>query len=164
MAKRRLMMGMLLPLIFGAVLFGQNAPTNDVELSQILEKTGLRYQSMPDGGVKLHFELDKGRTHQVLIKKERNVIGSLQLWEAIAFVWKGSARPSAQIAHRLLSDNSNRKIGAWEMVSREESEYYILFNAKIPVGCDPASLKVILQIVAFGADQMESTVSDGDDF
>ncbi len=161
---RRILCATVLWLACAVLLSAQDSPEADRELVALLNKTGLRYGLMNTGGVRLQFSLENGRTHQVIIKRERNTIGNLQLWEAVTFAWKGTHRPSAQISHRILADNSQKKIGAWELVSRDDTEYYLVFNVKIPVSCDPVSLKAILLAAAFGADRMEADIAEGDEF
>ena len=142
----------------------QGVWNGDRDLDTLLKQTGLRYDMMENGNMRLRFTLAGDRTQMVIIKRERNTIGKLQLWEAVSFAWRGGHRPSAQIAHRVLADNGRKKIGAWEIGTEDESEYYLIFNAKIPVQCDPASLKTIISAIALGADQMEAALTDGDRF
>ena len=145
-------------------LSAQGVWNGDRDLETLLKQTGLRYDMMENRSMRLRFSLAGGRTQIVIIKKERNTIGRLQLWEAVSVSWKGDHRPSAQIAHRVLADNARKKIGALEIGTEDEREYYLIFNAKIPVSCDPASLKAIISAIALGADQMEADITDGDRF
>ena len=161
---RILVCGMAVWLAGTGMLLSQGMWNGDRDLDTLLKQTGLRYDMMENGSMRLRFTLAGDRTQMVIIKKERNTIGRLQLWEAVSFAWKGGHRPSAQIAHRVLADNGRKKIGAWEIGTEDEREYYLIFNAKIPVQCDPASLKTIISAIALGADQMEADITDGDRF
>ncbi|HOM16056.1 MAG TPA: hypothetical protein PLQ00_01940, partial [Thermoguttaceae bacterium] len=68
-----------------------------------------------------------------------------------------------KIAARLLEQNGQVKLGAWQIRKMGEN-YVAVFSAQIAANTDVKTLLLALQAVTSTADEMEKELTDKDDF
>lgn len=136
----------------------------DPRLRANLTEAGLNFTEQPNGNFKLHFTLEKERTHIVVAESATSTMGVIEVREIWAVGWKGADKPSAETANTLLSDNSRRKVGAWELHQEKDGSYFAIFNVKVSTDCDGEAMKAIVNAVATVADEMEAELLGTDEF
>jgi hypothetical protein len=91
-------------------------------------------------------------------------MGVIEVREIWAMGWKGPQAPAAVIANRLLRDNSQKKVGAWELHEEKDGSFFSIFNVKVSTDADGEALKTIINAVANVADAMEKELLSSDEF
>ena len=136
----------------------------DPRLRASLTEAGLSFAEQPNGNFKLHFTLEKERTHIVVAESTTSTMGVIEVREIWAVGWKGADKPDAETANALLSDNSRRKVGAWELHQEKDGSYFAIFNVKVSTDCDGEAMKSIVNAVATVADELEAELLGTDEF
>ena len=70
---------------------------------------------------------------------------------------------TAEIANRLLSDNYDKKLGAWAM-QKVKDGCYAVFVTKVPADNDADSFFGALKLTLEAADEMEKELTKKDEF
>ncbi len=136
----------------------------DPRLRRALNEAELKFTEKVDGNFSLHFTLADDRSHLVLAESETQQMGIIEVREVWGVGWKGSSEPSAYIANKLLRDNAQRKVGAWELHQQADGSFFAIFNVKVSADCDGEALKSIVYGVARTADDMENALLKSDDY
>lgn len=167
MKKRAVyLMTAVLVMAVAAPLFAQVGADSkaDPRLLKALNESGLKWNALDDGDFKLQFNFDDDRSHLVFAESATQTLGIIEVREVWAIGWKGEKKPSALIANRLLIDNSQKKVGAWELLEMDDGTYIAIFNVKVSADCSGAALKSIIHGIAEVADEMEKELLTTDDY
>lgn len=114
-----------------------------------------QYEVEPDGTIKFILPIDKNKRSQTLyIRSITDWYEQIEIREVYSVIYKSDKRPPEYMLAKILFDNSRKKLGAWELIY-EDSQYHILFNAKVTANESPQNLKSIIDIVGSAADDME---------
>lgn len=135
----------------------------DARLRRALNDANLKFTETAEGDFKLLFTLKDDRTHLVFAESKTQTMGIIEVREVWAIGWKGGSEPKAEVANRLLRNNAQKKVGAWELHQQKDG-FYAIFNVKVSADADGEALKSIVYGVAETADEMEKELLQSDDF
>jgi hypothetical protein len=139
----------------------------DIRVKRMLEKLKYKYETTSSGNFKAIFNTENGRSQ--LLNINSNVYKHLEvefreLWSP---VYLGDAPPSASDMLTLLTINSKRKFGAFEVNELEENgsvKYLICFSAKINANADSNTYESAIKMVIETADQTEKELFNSDKY
>ena len=139
-------------------------PKLDPVLRKALEEMKYnKYDVNTEGMVKLSFNLGGGRSQIVFVCSRRDAFWDVDYRRIFSTAMKSKDVPSADILQQLMSDNGQKKIGAWELVKWPDG-YRILLCAKVPADCPTKTLQSAIKFVLNGADEMELKLTGKDEF
>ena len=134
----------------------------DPRAERALKKADLAYEIDGDNDFSLLWETTDNRTHVVFVLSRTYRLGGLEVRKVMALA--GRVQDDATELHqRLLQENANRKLGAWEIQTGPDGDMSYRFMATIPVDVKPKDLRAITSIVADTADALEAELSESDD-
>ncbi len=137
--------------------------TGDSRIAELLREAELKYTVDNDGDFRLVNSLEGGRTQVAFIISNTSTLGLLEIREIWSAAYSSKAPLSAEVANRLLEQNSKVKLGAWQ-VRKMGDNYIVMFVAQIAATTDRLALLVALHAVTATADQMENELTGKDDF
>ncbi len=135
-------------------LGGGSAAQYDGRVKRALDAAGLKYTIDSDGDFKLEFDLDNGRTQIVFINTKTYTYDNFEIREVWSPGYQSTSQFSANVATRLLADNMDKKIGAWQTM-RLNGKVTAVFAAKVAADMTAEQLRSILKAVSRSADAME---------
>jgi hypothetical protein len=139
-------------------------PGPDPRLKKILDACEIKYVVLPGGNCHVTFNLGMGRSQLVWIASKTETYRGIELRDIQSIAYKSKEPLPAELANALLRDNAQRKIGAWE-VQRAKEYYHAVFRIKVDaVESDVKTMRDMLELVAFLADQMEKELTGKDEF
>ena len=133
----------------------------DVRVRRALQSAGVKFAEDEDGDFRVHWTLDGGRTHMTFINSRVCDCGGMELRE----VWAvGFVVPSidANNLQALLEMNASYKLGAWELQKKRDGKYWAVFSVKVSADASGEALKLISNLVATTADDIESKATRED--
>lgn len=134
----------------------------DTRITSNLNKLNFKYDVKDDGT--FQFTMPVGnRTQMVFIHSKTSSYGQLEIREVYSVIYQSSKKPDEIKLNRLLIDNGQKKLGAWELIF-EDNTYFIVFTAKIPAQLNDSDLKSTIDIVATSSDAMEQTLFNTDEW
>lgn len=134
----------------------------DNRVETLLDDTDLKYQVDSDGDFRLVNKLKNDRTQLVLILSRTSKFGTLEIRQIWSVGYRSKSPFSAELANRLLKENTQVKIGAWQ-VRKMDDDYVAVFCAQIAADTDKVSLMLALQAVSSTADELEEELTGKDD-
>ncbi|TAE72718.1 MAG: hypothetical protein EAZ85_09015 [Bacteroidetes bacterium] len=141
-------------------LFAQKA---DNRVAENLKNLSFKYELQPeDATFKFTVPIGK-RTQTIFIESSTSTYDKLEMREVYSIVHQSRNIPDQSRLVKLLMDNAQKKIGAWEIVY-EGSEYFIIFTAKIPANADASDMKSAIDIVSASSDGMEQQLFATDEW
>lgn len=141
----------------------ENKP--DPRIKAKLESLGLKYTISELGNFKVVFQITKDRTQLVMINSKTYEYEGLEIRE----IYSASAMVSDKSSFTqknlftLLVKNETYKIGAWQ-IAEVDSKYRLEFGLRIRADAGKSELENLLQLAAKTADEMETQLTDGDEF
>jgi len=135
----------------------------DPRVTRPLEEAGLKSSMDDDGDFRLHNEVADGRSQLVWILSNTSELRDLEIREVWSIAYKSPNPFPAEVANRLLEENCQTKIGAWQMRKMGE-DFVAVFSAQIAADTESGTLVTVLDAVAQTADNMEQELSTGDDW
>ncbi len=140
-------------------LLGGKTTEYDRRVETTLNETDLKFDIDKDGDFKLLLNYDDNRSQLVFVQSKTEQYKNYEIREIFAYGYKSpSSEFSASVANRLLTDNSKKKMGAWE-----KRGAYAVYVIKISADADALSLKNAIQLAAICAEEMEKTITPAKD-
>lgn len=159
---RKYFLLILLLSILSSFVDTTNAQNPDVRITNNLNKLNFKYDLKEDGTFQFTMPVGK-RTQMILIHSNTSIYDNLELREIYSVIYQSNQRPDEVQMSKLLIDNGQKKLGAWELIF-EENIYFVVFTAKIPGDLDDDDLKSVIDIVATSADAMEQILFTTDEW
>ena len=168
---QRAALAVLLALTLGGAAGAQIGETpvgetqvGDVRVREALEELELNYEIDADGDYKVIVEFEEGGRSQVAIINSRTeTLRPLEIREVWSPAFISDRKLKGKVANRLLMDNFERKLGAWQILTNGDQQVAV-FSVKLAADAAPASLLTTLEAVLTTADQMEKELLGTDDF
>jgi hypothetical protein len=135
----------------------------DARVKKLLDARKIDYEISRSGNFRVNFSLPNGRSQPVLIMSETYRYMNLEIREILSPAYKSAAPFTAEVADRLLSDNNEKKLGAWVM-QKEKEGYCAVFVTKVPADCDDAYFISALRLTLQAADEMKKELTGKDEF
>ncbi|MGD0999565.1 MAG: hypothetical protein ABSA67_02595 [Candidatus Brocadiia bacterium] len=135
----------------------------DPRIKQILEARKIGYELTRSGNFKVTFTFKNGRSQVVIISSATYRYMNLEIREILSPAYRSAAPFTAEVADRLLSDNNDKKLGAWVM-QKDKDGYYAMFVTKIPADSSDESFISALRLTVEAADEMEKELTGKDEF
>lgn len=140
----------------------QPSAAGDARVKAALDKLGWKYQVDQDGDYKLVMQV-KERSQIVFILSGTNKLGEMEIREMISPGYVSEKPLSGEIANQLLVDNTQKKLGAWE-VTKGSKNYVAMFNAKVSANSTSEELAAAVMATVRSADAMELSLTKQDKF
>lgn len=136
----------------------------DERISKQLDSLEYKYTVNDKGDFKLICRLGDDRTQVVFINSSTQNFQDIEIREIFspAALLKASDF-SVPFLKKLLEENYNKKIGAWQMISGNESSL-ITYTVKADANCQPSELNKIIWLVAQTAEELEKEISTEDSY
>jgi hypothetical protein len=135
----------------------------DARVKKLLDARKIDYDLTKAGNFKVTFNLKSGRSQAALIMSETYRYMNLEIREIVSPAYRSAAPFTAEEANRLLSDNNDKKLGAWVM-QKEKDGYYALFVTKVPADSSEETFISALRLTLEAADEMEKELTGKDEF
>lgn len=141
----------------------QNTP--DARVSRALNSLNLRYEVQNSGAYRVTVRFNtQDRRQSALITSSTNTISSLEVREVSSLAYIHNGPLPANLANRLLQDNSRRTLGAWRILQLSDGSHAVLFAAQVDANASPEHLQAVLTAVLSTADLMEQELTNEDRF
>jgi hypothetical protein len=138
------------------------ATTGDARVKVMLDKLGWKYEVDKDGDYKLLMKVED-RSQIVYILSKTHQLGDMEIREMTSVGYVSEKPFSGEIANQLLMDNTQKKLGAWEVLKGSKS-HLAMFNAKVKSDSSPEELAAAVMVTAISADAMELSLTKQDKF
>jgi hypothetical protein len=135
----------------------------DPRVKKLLEARKIEYEITKAGNFKVVFSLKGGRTKMAFISSATYRYMNLEIREIASPAYRSAAPFTAEVANRLLSDNNDKKLGAWVMQKGPDG-YYALFVTKIGADSSEETFVGALRLTLEAADEMEKELTGKDEF
>jgi hypothetical protein len=135
----------------------------DQRIVDNLKELNFKYKIKPDDGTFQFTVPVNTRTQMIFVHSNTSIYDKLEIREVYSVIYQSPNKPDADKLATLLLDNSQKKLGAWELVY-EDRNYFLVFTAKIPAITDSTDLKSTIDIVASSADLMEQQLFLSDEW
>ena len=135
----------------------------DERVAQTLEALDLVYTVEENGTYRLQLDFENGRSQIGWISSETKTIGSLELRQIFSPGHYVDGNLSAQMVTRLLQDNADEKLGAWQLI-QDDDQAIALFAARMDTNSSADEFMAALVTVLKVADEMEQELSGSDRF
>lgn len=104
-----------------------------------------------------------GRSQGTIINSHTQTYKNMEIREVWSVAYKGPRLTRDALA-KLLIDNGEKKIGAWEIASDGNSgTEAVIFTVKVPADISADQLRAMSSVVAETADEVEEKLDGGDD-
>jgi hypothetical protein len=140
-----------------------NSNLADQRVKKALDLTDMKYTIDKDGDFRFLFELPGDRVQVVFVNSKTEKYGGFEIREIWSAGYQSDAPFSAAIANRLLVNNYETKLGAWQ-TTRLNNKNVAVFTAKVDAALSAQQLEVVLTAVRRIADEMEKEITGRDDF
>jgi hypothetical protein len=135
---------------------------NDTRVIENLTKLNFKYDVKDDGT--FLFTVPVGsRTQMVFVHSATSQYDQMEIREVFSVIYQSNQRPTETQLAKLLTDNSQKKLGAWEMIV-ENSQVFLVFTAKIPANQSEKDFRSTIDIVATSSDAMEQLLFSTDNW
>jgi len=136
----------------------------DNRIKSQLDSMEYKYTISKNGDFKLICKIGDERTQVVFINSGTQVYQGIEIREVFSpmAVFKANDMTVAFLK-KLLEENYNKKLGAWQMISGDDSSL-ITFTVKTDANCTSEDLNKIIWLVAQTADELEKEISTDDNF
>lgn len=136
---------------------------SDLRVKVILDQLGIKYKIDARGDFKIGMRMKDGRTQVAWIGSQTANMGNMEIREILSTAYKSNEPLPAEVANRLLIDNTHKKIGAWETLSKDNA-YMVVYCSQIPADIDAQTLEAVLRGTLKSADDMEKELTGKDAF
>ncbi|MHB8080246.1 MAG: hypothetical protein ACYDIE_13440 [Candidatus Krumholzibacteriia bacterium] len=154
--------GILLAGAAGSAQVG-SAASGDARIKALLDDAGYKYDLTGDGDFKLVFTTEGERTQIVIINSNTEKYKNFEIREIWSPGYKSTEAIGGDIAVKLLKDNYERKLGAWQIVDAGDQQWAV-FAAKVAADLSGQDLTSVINIVISSADELEKELTGRDDF
>jgi hypothetical protein len=136
----------------------------DARVKDALDTLGLKYEVGDNGVIKVVMRFQNDRTQAVYISSGTNTLGDLEIREIVSPANLTEGQLSSETANKLLRDNANRKLGAWQTLELQDQKLLTVYTAQIDANSSPQQLQAVLGAVLQSADAMEAELTGDDRF
>lgn len=161
----KIFIGLIIAFFTASICFSQVGAkkSSDRRVKILLDEADLKYEVDGDGDYKLANKLKDGRTHLIWILSQTSQLGTLEIRQIWSIGYRSKFPLSETLSNRLLKENAQVKIGAWQV--RKMGDYHVaIFCGQIAADTDKISLLSAMQAVTMTADELEKDLTDKDDF
>ncbi len=135
----------------------------DARVRKLLAARRIEYQITKGGHFQVNFTLKNGRTQLAFISSATYRCLNVETREIASPAYRSALPLTAEIANRLLSQNYEMRLGAWE-IEKEPEGYCALFVTKIPADSDDETFISALRLTLETADAMKKELTGKDEF
>lgn len=135
----------------------------DQRVKRALDQTDMDYTIDKDGDFRFRFELPGNRVQIVFINSKTEKYENFEIREIWSAGYQSDTPFSAAVANRLLVNNYETKLGAWQ-TTRLNNKNTAIFTAKVDASLSVQQLEAVLKAVRKIADDMEKEITGKDDF
>jgi len=136
---------------------------SDSRVKRALDEAGLKYTVDSDGDFKLIFDIENDRTQIVWVNSKTYKYGEFEIREVWSVAYASDSLFNSTVANRLLKDNEDRKLGAWQ-TKRLNGKYAAVFAAKVAASMSSDQLASAIRAVRSTADEIENELTSRDDW
>lgn len=125
------------------------------DLAKLLERADVRYERIDDGGLKVLYDFDDGRSHLVFLQPQGEFedVGVVEIYSPVMRLSDGTV--PAALARRLLEMNGLRKLTYFGVEQVEDTLMVFCYHNTPTDRLDAKTLSTLLLAVATYADEME---------
>lgn len=142
--------------------FATQGQVIDDRVQKNLNTLDFKYDIKDDGTFQFTIPVAM-RTQMAFVHSSTSKYDQMEIREIYSVIYQGAQRPNEATLGTLLIDNSQKKLGAWELIY-ENNTYYIVFTAKVAADLDASDLKSCIDIVVTSADTMEQKLFGTDNW
>jgi len=163
MAKRSLVAAAVMVLCAGTAFsqVGTHTTQADIRVERLLKEAGLTFTIDNEGDFQLYTKVSGNRVQALWIISETQAMGALEIRQIWSIGYTSDQPFSAEILNRLLAENAQVKLGAWQ-VRRMGGKYVAVFSVQVGADIDRFSLLMAMSTVASTADDMERALTGAD--
>ena len=136
----------------------------DARVKKALDAAGLKYVVTSLGNFRVSFDLGNERSHWVFVSSRTDQFEQLETRRLWATVMKSKDPLSQETTSKLLMDNINQKLGAFELSKDDDGTYKVSYSAKVDADCRPDALRDAIRLVLHAADAKEKELTGKDEF
>ncbi len=134
----------------------------DSRITQNLNNLNFKYDVKDDGTFQFTIPVGK-RSQLIFIHSKTSTYDKLEIREIYSVIYQSTIRPNENMLAQLLTDNGQKKLGAWELIY-DGNTYFIVFTVKVAANLDESDTKSVIDIVASSADAMELQLFNSDEW
>jgi hypothetical protein len=142
----------------------QNRQEPDERIRAALERQDYKFSISQGGHFKVTVRFEGNRTQGGTIFSNTNRLGDLEIRQICTTGYITEGQIPVEIALKLLTDTSVKKIGAWEIVRSSDGRSLALFCAKVDVNIRPKDLIAVIEATLGTADRMEQELLGTDEY
>jgi hypothetical protein len=136
----------------------------DPRVAKALDALDIKYDIDKDGDFRFGFELEGERTQLCFIRSRTYEFAKIEMRELFSVALKSMGPFDARTCGILLEQNSQVKIGSWEVQRDTNDNHLAIFTAKIAADLEGEALLGAIYAVVKTADDMEQRLAGRDDF
>lgn len=133
---------------------GDDTPRPDLRVKELLDQTDYNWEVDQDGDFKLILQFDDERSQIVFVSSRTFVMEGLEIREVWSVGDVSENNLSPLFAMRMLEENAQVKLGAWELQDWDGTKVSI-FRAKISANANLNTLNTAISAVGITADERE---------
>ena len=133
----------------------------DPRVARVLSDAQLQYELLENGDFVVPVSLSGGRRHIVVVHSRPDVVGTREIRHLFSCGAVVSGNLRKDTANRLLRDNAEYHLAAWQVVKRERKTM-VIFSACVPADAPAADLLGTILDVAQIADAFEAETTGED--
>lgn len=124
-------------------------------LAKLLERADVLYERIDDGGLKVVYDFDDGRSHVVFLQPQGDYddVGVVEIYSPVMRLSDGTV--PAALGRRLLETNGMRKLTYFGVEQVEDTLMVFCYHNTPTERLDAKTLSTLLLAVATFADEME---------
>ena len=156
--------GLVLFMASTSFVMAQSAPTPDPRVKTALEQANLKFTTTSLGNYKLTFEIEGTKRGQlVFVSSRTDKYNDMEIRKVWGVAYKTTKDLTAEMANRLLKDNTIEKLGAWEF-GKQDDGFRVKYVVRVPADASPEVLSSAIRATMVTADKMELELTGKDEF
>jgi len=133
------------------------------DISQQLNRLGLKFKLTASGNYSITYDLDGGRSQVAYIMGKTQKVGSAEIRELWSRAGTVDSVPTEEEMQTLLEESGSASMGFWSIEESDDGGYTVYFSVKVPVYLNDSDLAALLEYTASSADQKEEELFSADD-
>lgn len=133
------------------------------DISQQLDRLGLKHTLTKSGNYSIVYDLDGGRSQTAYIMGKTQKVGDTEIRELWSRAGTMDSLPTEEEMQTLLEESGTAAMGFWSIEESDSGGYTIYFSVKVPVYLNDSDLAALLEYTASTADQKEEELFNADD-
>ena len=139
------------------------ATKGGTDISQQLDRLGLKYSLTKSGNYSVTYDLDGGRSQTAYIMGKTQKVGDTEIRELWSRAGAMDSLPTEEEMQALLEESGLAAMGFWSMEEADDGGYTVYFSVKVPVYLNDSDLAALLEYTANTADHKEKELFNADD-